>query len=413
MRFWKKLGATAGIEPASYRSLQISIGGDRNFRAGLDHCARGLQNERAQRQDSLRQYVFREVPVGIAATGARRECDATGWIDVPADRYWGARTQRALEAVSDPADCMPERFFRCCGFMKRATAAMNAQAGRLPPWKAAAITRAADDLIAGRLAGQFPLPVRHAGSESRGDINVNEVLANRAAQLLGQEAGRREPIDPDRDVAMGQSLASTFTASMYLATVIEIEDALVPRCLGLIRAMERQANPSPDHGRRLQAALARLDEAEGSLHALGSDPADMDWRMIVALVAAHTGRPFIVAAEGFSGGASVDAMVAAMAAIRGLAIVLGDVAASLRDGRGTAAPCEAMTSSCRYVIGQDQIVAEAASGYRASACLARPLIVASVLKSLCSLGESCEAMRRAAARSRKTPPQDQADGFTL
>jgi fumarate hydratase class II len=308
---------------------------------------------------------------------------------------------------------MPGRFFRCYGYLKRAAAAMNAQAGRLPAWKTTAIAHAAADLIAGRLADQFPLPVRHTGSEARADVNVNEVLANRAAQLLGQAAGHREPIDPDRDVAMGQSQASTFTACMYLSTVTEIEDAMVPRCLALIRTMERQPNPSPEHGLRLQAALARLDEAEGSLHEMGSDPGDMDWPAVVALVAADTGRPFIAAPDGLACGGSVDAMVAAMAAVRGLAIVLGDVASYLRDRWGAGAPSDAMTAACRYVIGQDQFVAEAAAGCGVSACASRPLIVASVLKSLRRLGEGCEAMRRAAARSRQAPLPGQADGFSL
>ena len=88
---------------------------------------------------------------------------------------------------------MPERFFRCYGYIKRAAAMMNAQAGRLPQWKTAAMARSADDLIAGRLADQFPLPIWQSGSGYNADTNVNEVLANRAAQLLGAAPGSRDP----------------------------------------------------------------------------------------------------------------------------------------------------------------------------------------------------------------------------
>jgi fumarate hydratase class II len=250
-------------------------------------------------------------------------------------------------------------------------------------------------LIAGRLADQFPLPVWHAGWGQDADTNVNEVLANRAAQLLGVAAGRREPIDPARDVAMAQRLGPTFTASMYVATVMAIESTLVPRCLAMVRAIESRAVKASDLGRRIRAALLRLDEAEGSLHEFGADPEDADWPVAVALAAADTGRPFIVTPDGFSLGGSIDAMVAAMAAVRGLAIVLQDVAGAIGGNRGA----EAMAAICTYVIGQDQMAASAAHG-GGSACMARPLIAAAVLNALRRLGDGCEAMRRAVVAAR-------------
>jgi fumarate hydratase class II len=338
----------------------------------------------------LTRYELRDVPVGLGASGTRRDRDKFGFIEVPADRYWGAATQRALNASPGSMDRMPEAFFRGCGTIKRAAAAMNAQAGRLPLWKSAAIARAADDLIAGRLADQFPLPIWHAGSGQDAETNVNEVLANRAAQLLGVAAGRREPIDPARDVAMAQSLGQTFTASMYVATVLAIEGSLVPRCLALLRAIEPRSTNASDHGHRIRAALLRVDEAEGSLHEFGANAEDTDWPVAVALVAADTGRPFIVAPDGFSARGSIDAMVAAMAAIRGLAIVLLDVASAV----GADCGAEAMAVISQYVIGQDQVVASAANG-GGSACMVRPLIAAAVLNAIRRLGDGCEAIRRA------------------
>jgi fumarate hydratase class II len=364
----------------------------------------------------LISYALREVPVGIQATGTRRERDSVGSIDVPANRYWGASTQRALKAAPAYADSMPERFFRCYGYVKRGVALMNAQAGRLPLWKTAAIARAADDLIGGLLADQFPLPIWNAGFGREADMNVNEVLANRAAQLLGAAAGRRDPIDAAQDVNMVQSVGGGFSASMYIATIMEIEDGLVPRCSALARAIERNPNQSPSgHGRRLTAALGRLDEAEGSLHEIGADTCDAgmaaamtaaDWQIVVATIAADTGRPFIVAPDGFSDRTSVDSMVAAMAAVRGVAIVLLDIAEavhaslnaeSMAAGRALS---EAMAMVCRYVIGQDQMVAATASGGSLAEAMAIPLIAASVLNALRRLGECCEAMRRMVAHGR-------------
>jgi fumarate hydratase class II len=347
---------------------------------------------------ALTRYELRAVPVGLGDSGTRRDRDELGFIEVPADRYWGAATQRALNAALGSSDGMPETFFRACGRVKRAAAAMNAQAGRLPVWKSAAIARAADDLIAGRLADHFPLPVWHSRSDRDADTNVNEVLANRAAQLLGVAAGKKEPIDPARDVAMSQSLGPTITASMYVATVEAIEGTLAPRCLALVRAIERRATPATDHVRRIRAALQRVDEAEGSLHEIGlheggADPADADWPVTVALIAADTRRPFILAPGGFSQRGSIDAMVAAMAAVRGLAIVLLDVAGAV------GGDSEAMALICKYVIGQDQMVASVAHG-SGSACVARPLIAAAVLNALRRLGDGCEAMRRSVVATR-------------
>jgi fumarate hydratase class II len=363
----------------------------------------------------LVSYVLREVPIGIEATGTRRERDPLGPIDVPADRYWGASTQRVLKAAPGSSDGMPERFFRCYGYIKRAAAMMNAQAGRLPSWKSAAIVRATDDLIAGLLADQFPLSIWQSGSGRDADTNVNEVLANRAAQLLGGAIGIRMPIDPTRDVNMGQSLGIAFTASMFIATVVEVEEVLVPRCSALARAIERNPSQSSGHGHRLRAALGRLDEAEGGLHEIGGDLGDQgitpemtaeDWEIVVGIMAVDTARPFIVAPGGFSDRASVDVMVAAMAATRGLAIVLLDLVDAIRTSRNVGdqteiqAHIEAIAMICRYVIGQDQVMAAAVCGYNAAACMARPLIVVSVLNCLRRLGEGCEMMRRIVSRTR-------------
>src|SRR5580698_3418274 len=125
--------------------------------------------------------ILCDVPIGIDATGKRHETDSMGGIDVPADRYWGAQTQRSLVHFSIGTDHMPKRVYHAYGYVKKAAALVNAAAGRLPPWKADAIVRAADEAIAGKLDEHFPLYVWQTGSGTQSNMNVNEVLSNRAS----------------------------------------------------------------------------------------------------------------------------------------------------------------------------------------------------------------------------------------
>src|SRR4029453_10822817 len=130
-----------------------------------------------------------ETPIGIDATGGRHETDSMGGIDVPADRYWGAQTQRSLVHFSIGDDRMPKRVYHAYGYVKKAAALVNAAAGRLPQWKAGALGRAADEAIAGKRDEHFPLYVWQTGSGTQSNMNVNEVLSNRAIQLRGGEIG--------------------------------------------------------------------------------------------------------------------------------------------------------------------------------------------------------------------------------
>jgi len=157
------------------------------------------------------------IPIGIAATGQRHETDSMGGIDVPADRYWGAQTERSLVHFSIGDDRMPKRVDHAYGYVKKAAALVNAAAGRLPQWKADAIARVADAAIAGKLDEHFPLYVWQTGSGSQSNMNVNEVLANRAIQLLGGRIGSKSPVHPNDDVNMGQSSNDTFPTAMHIA----------------------------------------------------------------------------------------------------------------------------------------------------------------------------------------------------
>ncbi|MCW2517152.1 MAG: fumarate hydratase, class, partial [Mycobacterium sp.] len=154
--------------------------------------------------------TYTDVPIGIAATGTRDEFDSLGSVAVPADRYWGAQTQRSLLHFSIGNDHMPIEVYRAYGLVKKACALVNERAGRLAGWRSKVIVQAADETIAGKLDDEFPLFVWQTGSGTQSNMNVNEVLSNRSIQLLGGALGSQQPVGPNDHVNMGQSSNDTF-----------------------------------------------------------------------------------------------------------------------------------------------------------------------------------------------------------
>ena len=136
------------------------------------------------------------IPIGIDASGTRRETDSMGAIEVPADKYWGAQTQRSLIHFSIGADRMPKSVYHAYGYVKKAAARVNARAGRLAAWKAELIGQVCDEVIAGDLDEHFPLYVWQTGSGTQSNMNVNEVISNRCIQLVGGELGSRNRFTP-------------------------------------------------------------------------------------------------------------------------------------------------------------------------------------------------------------------------
>src|SRR5262252_10471340 len=185
--------------------------------------------------------MIKDVPIGLSSSGSRREFDSMGDVDVPADRYWGAQTQRSLQHFSIGRDRMPKEVYHAYGIVKKACALVNQAAGRLPAWKAEAIIRAADEAIAGKLDEHFPLFVWQTGSGTQSNMNVNEVLSNRAIQLLGGRIGSKEPVHPNDDVNMGQSYNDTFPTAMHVAAVMELDEHLLPHADALVTAIEAKA----------------------------------------------------------------------------------------------------------------------------------------------------------------------------
>ncbi|SEE75759.1 fumarase, class II [Rhizobiales bacterium GAS191] len=395
--------------------------------------------------------VLHDVPIGIDAKGQRHETDSMGGIDVPADRYWGAQTQRSLVHFSIGNDRMPKRVYHAYGYVKKAAALVNAVAGRLPQWKAVAIARAADEAIAGKLDEHFPLYVWQTGSGTQSNMNVNEVLSNRATQLLGGKIGSKSPVHPNDDVNMGQSSNDTFPTAMHIAAVLELEEHLLPHSEALAAAIEAKATEWSDvakigrthlqdavpltvgqewsgYARQLRDAVARIRASEPSLFELAAGgtavgtglnaPANFS-REIASKIAELTGRPFVTAPNKFAAQGSLDAMVAAMAALRGLAVALMKIAndmrwlasgprcglgelvlpenepgSSIMPGKVNPTQCEAMVMVCIQVIGEDNATAFAGSQGNFELNAMRPIIINNFLHCARVLGDACDKFRR-------------------
>jgi len=163
-----------------------------------------------------------------SVTGTRKESDSMGQIEVPANVYWGAQTQRSLLHFNIGRDTMPPELIRAFGILKKACALVNQDLGKLPAEKAKLIVAAADEVIAGKLNDQFPLRIWQTGSGTQTNMNVNEVISNRAIEMAGGTLGSKKPIHPNDDVNMSQSSNDTFPAAMHIAAADRVHRALIP-----------------------------------------------------------------------------------------------------------------------------------------------------------------------------------------
>ncbi|SDA21160.1 fumarase, class II [Methylobacterium sp. UNC378MF] len=394
--------------------------------------------------------ALQDRPIGISATGTRRETDSMGGIDVPADRYWGAQTERSLQHFSIGTDRMPKRVYHAYGYVKKAAALVNAAAGRLEAWRAQAIVQAADEAIAGRLDDHFPLYVWQTGSGTQSNMNVNEVLSNRAIQLLGGELGSKSPVHPNDHVNMGQSSNDTFPTAMHIATVLELDEVLLPQAHRLADAIDAKAQDWMDvvktgrthlqdatpltvgqewsgYGQQMRDALALVEASRGGLYRLAAGGTAVGTGLnapegfsaeIAGKIAALTGKPFVTAPNKFAAQGSLDAMVAAMAAVRGLAVALMKIAndmrwlasgprcglgelllpanepgSSIMPGKVNPTQCEALVMVCIQVIGEDNAVAFAGSQGNFELNAMRPIIINNTLHAIRVLGDACEKFR--------------------
>src|SRR5450631_542846 len=181
----------------------------------------------------------------------RVESDSMGKIEVPADRYYGAQSARSLihfdigEGVA-ARDVMPREIIRAMAILKKAAALVNHDLGKLDAEKTKLITQAADEVIAGKLAAHFPLRVWQTGSGTQTNMNVNEVISNRAIEIAGGEMGSKNPIHPNDDVNMSQSSNDTFPTAMHIAAASRVKDALIPAIKTVRDAISAKAKEFKD-----------------------------------------------------------------------------------------------------------------------------------------------------------------------
>lgn len=345
---------------------------------------------------------------------------------------------------------MPKAVYHAYGTVKKACALVNAAAGRLPDWKRDAIVQAADEAIAGKLDEHFPLYVWQTGSGTQSNMNVNEVLSNRAIQLLGGTLGSQHPVGPNDDVNMGQSSNDTFPSAMHVATVIAIEEKLLPAVTRLVEVIEKKADGWMDvvkigrthledavpltvgqewHGwaGQIRACIAAIEESRTGLYDLAvggtavgtglNAPAGFS-KDVAAKVAELTGKPFVTAPNKFTAQGSLDAMVRASAGLRGLAVALMKIAndmrwlasgprcgfgelklpdnepgSSIMPGKVNPTQCEAMVMIAIQVLGNDSAVALAGSQGNFELNAMRPVIINNVLHSIRILADGCDRFR--------------------
>ena len=187
-----------------------------------------------------------DLPIGITATGTREEFDSLGNVFVPAEHYWGAQTQRSLEHFNIGNDRMPKEVYHAYGYVKKAAAIVNTAAGRLPQWKGDLIQKVSDEVIGGALDSEFPLYVWQTGSGTQSNMNVNEVISNRAIQLVGGKLGSQEPVHPNDHVNMGQSSNDTFPTAMHIAAYKMATEKTLPALRRLRDAIDQKAQQWKD-----------------------------------------------------------------------------------------------------------------------------------------------------------------------
>jgi fumarate hydratase, class II len=181
-------------------------------------------------------------PATAAAKSTRTETDSMGAIEVAADRYWGAQTERSLLHFNIGHDVMPREMIRALGILKKAAALVNLDLKKLSPEKAQLITHAADEVIEGKLDAHFPLHIWQTGSGTQTNMNANEVISNRAIELAGGVLGSKKPVHPNDDVNMSQSSNDTFPTAMHIAAAMQVQNVLIPAVRQVAEAIEAKAS---------------------------------------------------------------------------------------------------------------------------------------------------------------------------
>lgn len=381
----------------------------------------------------------------------RTERDAFGEIGVPSDKYWGAQTQRSLTnfKINQPFDRMPPPVIKAFGILKRAAATVNMNYG-LDPKLGNAIVQAADEVISGKLADHFPLVVWQTGSGTQSNMNANEVISNRAIEIMGGEMGSKKPVHPNDHVNMGASSNDTFPTVMHIAATIEITENLLPS-LGSLHSTFQEKVQAFDHiikiGRthlqdatpltlgqefsgyatQLAYGIERIESALPHLKLLAQGGTAVGTGLntkkgfdvaVAAEVSNLTGIDFKTAPNKFESLAAHDAIVEASGALNTLACSLMKIAndirylgsgprcglgelnlpenepgSSIMPGKVNPTQCEALTMICAQVMGNNMTITVAGSQGQFELNVFKPVLIHNLLHSIRILSDGMRSFQ--------------------
>ncbi len=380
----------------------------------------------------------------------RTESDTMGTIEVRSDRYWGAQTERSLHHFEISHETMPPALIRSFGILKSASAQVNEALGKLDKEKSSLIQRAAAEVIDGTLKDEFPLRIWQTGSGTQTNMNVNEVISNRAIEMAGGEMGSKKPVHPNDDVNMSQSSNDTFPTAMHIAAVVEITDRLIPSVKRLRDALDVKAKAYVNvtkigrthlmdatpltlgqefsgYVSQLDADLERLQIILPGLYELAAGGTAVGTGLnthpefgdrVAKAIATMTGKPFITAPNKFAALAAHDALVFAHGAIKTLAASLTKIADDLRwlgsgprsglgelqlpenepgssimPGKVNPTQSEAMIMVSIQVYGNDAAIGIAGARGNLELNVCKPVIIHNFCNSIDLLTDACDRFR--------------------
>ncbi|MDQ5848941.1 MAG: class II fumarate hydratase [Pseudomonadota bacterium] len=387
--------------------------------------------------------------------GTRLEKDSFGTIEVPADRLWGAQTERSLRFFRISTERMPLAVVYVLALVKKAAAAVNAELGLLPEAKAQAIRRAADEVLAGRHDEEFPLSVWQTGSGTQTNMNVNEVLANRASELLGGERGQKRLVHPNDDVNLGQSSNDVFPTAMHIAAALALKEGVVPaiEALKSTLAQKRDAfaqiikigrthlqDATPlSLGQEFSGYVAQLEHVQFAVSstlpglcelAIGGTAVGTGLNTHVQFaarvcreVARETGLPFTEAKNKFAALAGHEALVFAHGSLKTVAAALSKIAndvrllasgprsglaelripenepgSSIMPGKVNPTQAEALTMLCAQVMGNDVAVNIGGASGQLELNVYKPMIIHAFLQSARLLADGARSFEEHCVR---------------
>lgn len=378
-------------------------------------------------------------------TQTRTETDSFGPLEVPSDKYWGAQTQRSIMNFPIGWEKQPIAIVRALGVVKKACAQANTASGKLPTELGEAIQTAAQEVIDGKLDDNFPLVVWQTGSGTQSNMNANEVIANRAIEMLGGEIGSKSPVHPNDHCNMAQSSNDTFPTAMHIAVAMTARDVLLPGLRKLYAALEAKvaefdgiikigrthtmdatpltlAQEFSGYTHQVAMSIARIEAALPRIYELAQGGTAVGTGLntphgwgeeVAANMAAIAGLPFITAPNKFEALAAHDALVEMSGATKTVAASLFKIAndirllgsgprcglgelmlpenepgSSIMPGKVNPTQCEALTQVCAHVFGNDAAVGFAGSQGHFELNVYKPMMAYNVLQSMQLLGDA-------------------------